>query len=213
LYTQNEDLELLEDGVTDLALAAQREGGAPLSTALADEHVWVESARGGDIDAFDRIMERYEDRLLRFLVGLVGDVELARELCQDTFLAAYQALPKLRGELRLSAWLHTIALNRARSHHRKWHNRRTVPLQDDILPARGGDMQEIAVTQDSVRRTLELLPKHYKEALLLQTAGMSCREIARAVGSSEGAVKVRLLRARDAFRRLYEAEVSESCRS
>jgi len=63
------------------------------------------------------------------------------------------------------------------------------------------------VLSDSVRRVLQRLPEKYAHALLLQViSGLSCREIAQIVGCSEGAVKVRLLRAREAFRRLYREE-------
>src|SRR5581483_1646447 len=96
---QNDDEIESGGGVSELALAAHRDGEARVEPALADEILWAALARQGDIEAFDQIMIRYETRLLRFLTGLVGDVEVARELCQDTFLAAYQALPRLQGEL------------------------------------------------------------------------------------------------------------------
>jgi RNA polymerase sigma-70 factor (ECF subfamily) len=150
-------------------------------------------------------MLRYEVRLLRFLTGLVGDVEVARELCQDTFLAAYRALPGTRGELKLSAWLHTIALNRARSFHRRRRLRSFVPLDDSHSVSQ--DNQESVVLSDSVRRVLHRLPEKYAHVLLLQVvSGLSCKEISEIVGCSEGAVKVRLLRARESFRRLYREE-------
>lgn len=193
--------------MTELVLAMQAERDVQLDSFVADEDIWVEQARNGDIAAFDSIMTRYEGRLLRFLTGLVGDVEVAQELCQDSFLAAYQALPRMRGELRLSAWLHTIALNKARSYHRRWRFRTPLPLNDAILPSRAVDLQDSTVTQDTVQRVLAQLPKQYSEVLLLQTvSGLSCREIAQVVHSSEGAVKVRLMRAREAFKKIYEKE-------
>lgn len=196
--------------MSDLALACPASPDAPADSVQAEERAWVERARKGDVQAFDAIMMRYEGRLLRFLTGLVSDVEVARELCQDTFLAAYGALPKSHGEMRLSAWLHTIALNRARSHHRARKHRIVVSLGDHDVPADGPDLQDSTAEGDAVRRVLDRLPAPYAEPLLLQiTGGLSCREIAAIVGSSEGAVKVRLMRARDAFRRAYEEEVGE----
>jgi RNA polymerase sigma-70 factor (ECF subfamily) len=196
--------------VSDAALAVQLDGTMLLESVVADEDLWIQRAREGDVDAFDAIMGRYEMRLLRFLIGLVGDAEVARELCQDTFLAAYQALPKMHGELRLSAWLHKIALNRARSHHRRWKLRKALPLKDDLLAGKSPDVQESTATQEAVQRALAKLPKQYVEALLLQTiGGFSCREIGLAVHCSEGAVKVRLMRARETFKRAYQDEVRD----
>jgi RNA polymerase sigma-70 factor (ECF subfamily) len=198
--------------VSELALAQYVDGEAPVNAAPAgrfhaEEAGWAERARRGDLEAFDAIMSRYEGRLLRYLTGMVGDIEVARELCQDTFLAAYQALPKLRGELHLSAWLHTIAMNRARSHHRRKKFKVFVSIEDHDLPAPSVDLQASIADSDLVRRTLARMPRQYAEALLLQLAGgLSCKEMAGALHCSESAIKVRLMRARDSFRRLYEEE-------
>jgi len=201
-------------GEGDLALAVPLEAEVHSEVAVADEHLWVERAKLGHVDAFDLIMARYEQRLLRFLIGMVGDVDLAQELCQDTFLSAYQALPKMTGEVRLSAWLHTIALNRARSHFRKWKLRKTLPIEEDLIQSHEPELQEATATQELISRVMDQIPKQYSEALLLQiTAGLSCREIGRAVGCSESAVKVRLMRARQAFKRVYEIEVREPCKT
>src|SRR5450759_2013565 len=135
------------ESVTELALAQQLEGAMPLDLR-SEEDTWVERARLGDVEAFDEIMARYEQRLLRFLIGQVGDVEIAKELCQDTFLSAYRALPKVKGELKLSAWLHTIALNNARSHHRRRRFRIFVSIDDHDVPSHGPDMQERIADHD-----------------------------------------------------------------
>lgn len=193
--------------MADLSLACGLERGASAEISADEEGRWVHQARQGDIHAFDAIMVRYEGRLLRFLAGMVGDVEVARELCQDTFLAAYQALPRIQGDLRLSAWLHTIALNRARSYHRRRRLRLIFSLEDERHRGEAPDVGESVVAQDAVHRTLARLPHKYAYPLLLQSAsGLSCREIGEVLGCSEGAVKVRLLRAREAFRRVYEQE-------
>jgi len=198
--------------VTELALAYELNPSMSADATACDESLLVERARQGDVEAFDAIMMRYENRLLRFLVGLVGDVEVARELCQDTFLAAYQAMPRLKGPLKLSSWLHTIALNRARGHHRKKRFRVFLSLDDEVLPSGDPNMQDSLAVNDTVQRTLGRMPRNYAYPLLLQTAsGFSCREIAEVLHCSEGAVKVRLMRARETFKQLYEVEARDSC--
>lgn len=191
-------------------MARELSAGYPVDGTVTEEGVLVARARDGDLDAFEAIMVLYEGRLLRFLTGLVGDVEIARELCQDTFLAAYQAFPRLSGELHLSAWLHTIAVNRARSHHRRRRLRQFLPFDEEHHAVSVTDAQESVVVNDTVRRVLDRMPPNYAQPLLLQTvSGLSCREIAQVLGSTEGAIKVRLLRARESFRRLYAEEVRE----
>ncbi|MGI8824173.1 MAG: RNA polymerase sigma factor [Chloroflexota bacterium] len=198
--------------MNDLALAYQAESTLAVPCAALEEQEWVERARAGDMDAFDAIMIRYEPRLLRFLTGVVYDAETARELCQDTFLAAYQFLPRLRGEVRLSAWLHTIALNRARSYHRRRRLRLFLPIEEEYFKSAPVDIGDAIAANELVERVLARMPKKYAHALLLQLAsGLSCREIAGVVGCSEGAVKVRLLRAREHFRCLYQEEDRGPC--
>jgi RNA polymerase sigma-70 factor, ECF subfamily len=192
--------------MSEVALAMPL-AGEELSAGLIEEYAWVERAREGDIDAFDLIMGRYEQRLQRFLIGLVGDVDIAQELCQETFFSAYRALPRLRGDLKLSAWLHTIALNQARSHHRRRKVRPQVPLGDYDRPESGPELQDSVALSDLVQRVLARLPRQYSEPLLMQvSSGLSCREIGDILGTSEGAIKVRLLRAREAFRKAYDKE-------
>jgi RNA polymerase sigma-70 factor (ECF subfamily) len=184
--------------------------GGPHTGDLVDEQAWATRARDGDLEAFEQIMIRYETRLQRFLYGLVGDTDTAQELCQETFLAAFRALPRIRGEIKLSSWLHTIALNQARSHFRRRRSRPQIPLGEYDVPEKGPDMQEDVANRELVQSILARIPRSYAEPLLLQLAGgLTCREIAEVVGASEGAVKVRLLRAREAFRRAYLAEVGE----
>lgn len=198
------------DVTVSIATSLAIDVAARLDGAVTEEDALVARARDGDLEAFEAIMIQYEGRLLRFLTGLVGDIEVARELCQDSFLAAHQALPRVKGELRLSAWLHTIALNRARSHHRHRRLRTFISFEEEHCTISVSDAQDSIATNDSVRRVLDRLPRNYAHPLLLQTvSGLSCREIAAVLGTTEGAVKVRLLRAREAFRRLYEEEGGE----
>ncbi len=65
---------------------------------------------------------------------------------------------------------------------------------------------------DTVRRTLQRMPRQYAHPLLLQTAGgLSCQEIAEVLNCSTGAAKVRLMRARESFKKNYEDEEREPC--
>jgi RNA polymerase sigma-70 factor, ECF subfamily len=195
--------------VTDLVLTYAPGAVESALPDVSEEFGLVQRARAGEMDAFEEIMQRYENRILRYLSGAVGNAEVAEELCQETFLAAYRAFPRTSADLRLSSWLHTIALNRARSYHRRRRLKTFLPLTDDhASPA--ADLQQSVAARDSVLRALSRLPKAYREPLLLQLgSGLSCKEIGEVLGCSEGAIKVRLMRARQAFRREYKDEDRE----
>ncbi len=195
--------------MTDLVLTYTLEATESALPGMNEEFGLVQRARAGEMDAFEEIMQRYENRILRYLSGAVGNAEVAEELCQETFLAAYRAFPRTSDDLRLSSWLHTIALNRARSYHRRRRLKTFLPLTDDHASA-AADLQQSVVARDSVLRALSRLPKAYREPLLLQLgSGLTCKEIGEVLGCSEGAVKVRLMRARQAFRREYKDEDRE----
>jgi RNA polymerase sigma-70 factor, ECF subfamily len=162
--------------------------------------------------AFDELVERYQSPLRRFLYGLVQDYELAADLCQETFLSAYSALPRLKlqgGEnLDLSAWLYTIALNQARGVLRRRRILRWVPFvsASHERAASSPDIATEVVMRDEVRGILERLPVDQRACLLLHADGFRYAEIANILGCSLAAVKLRILRGRQRCLELYRTD-------
>src|SRR5579883_2962240 len=94
--------------------------------AVENESELVVAACRGSAAAFEALVGYYEPRIRRMLYGLTQDVQLTQDLCQETFLAAYRALPRMQGEaLHFSPWLYRIALNLVRS---EWRHRRHVAV-------------------------------------------------------------------------------------
>ena len=73
----------------------------------------MESAKGGNTDAFRRLVDRYRDRILSLAARITRDSGAAEEIAQDAFVRAWRALPHFRGDSRFSTWLYRIALRRA----------------------------------------------------------------------------------------------------
>ncbi len=158
--------------------------------------------------AFDEVVERYEKPLRRFLYGLVQDYELAADLCQETFLSAYSALPRFQGELNLDAWLYTIALNHARGALRRRRILRWVPFvsasHDRV--ATGADLASGVALRDELQQILNRLPVDQRACLMLHADGFRYAEIAHVLGCSLGAVKLRIFRARERCLELYRID-------
>lgn len=148
---------------------------------------------------FDALFEQYQRPLQRFLYGLVHDSEVAADLCQETFLSAYRAAPRLQGELNVGAWLHTIALNHARGLLRRRRLLRWVPfvLGQHDRPSASTDLASRAAERDRLRELLEHLPLEQRACLLLHAEGFRYAEIAQILNCSVGAVKLRVFRARE----------------
>jgi len=129
--------------------------------------------------AFEEVVERYQVPLRRFLYGVVQDYELAADLCQETFLSAYRALPRIEGELNVDAWLYTIALNHARGALRRRRILRWVPF--------------VSASHDRAVAGPDLL----------HADGFRYAEIGHILGCSLGAVKLRIFRGRQRCLELY----------
>src|SRR6266700_3862473 len=185
--------------------------------AVEDESGMTIEACRGSMEAFEALVISYEPRIRRMLYGLTQDVQLTQDLCQETFLAAYRALPRMDGAtLRFAPWLYRIALNQVRSEWRRRKHVAVVPLaslsgEDDDA---GGDaskeyfeddalFEEHVVERDLVRQVLAQLPPASAECLLLDAEGFSYLEIAEILQDPFSAVRSRLSRARQTFRRIY----------
>jgi RNA polymerase sigma-70 factor (ECF subfamily) len=184
--------------------------------AVEDEPRLTLEACQGSMEAFEALVLYYEPRIRRIIYAMTHDVHLTQDLCQETFLAAYRALPRMRGEeLRFAPWLYRIALNQVRS---EWRRRKHVMILPFSQPMGGNEVfdepneeylvseerfEERVVESDMVQRVLAQLPSASAMCLLLDAEGFTYKEIADTLQESLSAVRSRLSRARQAFQRLY----------
>ena len=185
------------------------------ATAFGDLQI-VERAVAGDASAFESIFLHFQTPICTYLTRLTGDRELAYDLTQDTFIKAYQAMPRLDpAELSLSAWLYRIATNTALDAIRRRKLIRWLPLfgtrendegeTTEILyePAIAS-FEGALVERDVVARTLAKMPKDYAACLLLHDReGFSTEDLAAMLNLSRSAIRTRLFRARQLFRKTY----------
>lgn len=78
---------------------------------VEDDGVLIDRARRGDTAAFEALVRRYDRPVLRLALRLAGSGEEARDVYQETFLKAFQSLPRFRGECAFKTWLLRIATN------------------------------------------------------------------------------------------------------
>ena len=172
----------------------------------------VEAARAGDVDAFDRLMARHEQRVFNLCLWIVGDRDEAADATQDAFIRAYRHLKKFRGDCPFGAWVSRIAVNVARdaANSRKKRPRDFSSLEAEGAPefdppdlnARSApDEIARAARQNAVRCALGRVPETYRTVLVLfDLQGRSYEECAATLEIPIGTVKSRLSRARAALR-------------
>ncbi len=181
---------------------------APAVTHSDDELLAL--ARTGDARATTELLTRHEKSIYRFGLRMCGNEEDAREVLQDTLLAAFRHLPGFRGEAALSTWLYQLARSFClKSRRLKSGEPATfvdvdsaaavnVPSEDHGPDARA-HAREIA---QALGRALRELPATSREAVILRDVeGLSVEEAAKVAGLEVPAFKSRLHRARLVLRK------------
>lgn len=194
----------------------------------------VEQAVAGDFEAFDRLVARHEQRVYRFALRFLGNIEDAEEVVQETFLSALKGLDRFRRESKFSTWLMRIATNHALKLQRKRRGGPSVPLENEETgeedysnidlpeyiakwrydPLHHAQEEEVGRL---IEQALEGLDSKYRAVFLLRDVeGLSTEETADALGISISNTKVRLLRARLMLReeltRLFGDETTQVAR-
>ena len=174
----------------------------------------VSRAKAGELDAFEALTNRYEQRVYGLAMRMLRQEQDAEDVTQQTFLSVLENLGGFRGEASFSTWVLRIASHAALKIIRKRKGLNTVSLEEATEPsddfnsvphpefiADWRQSPEHLVERNEVRRLLDnaltrLDEKHRLVFLLRDVEGLSVRETAEALELSEGNVKVRLLRAR-----------------
>jgi RNA polymerase sigma-70 factor, ECF subfamily len=175
---------------------------------------------GGDHQAFEQLVARYQDRMVGFFFHLLHDRTTAEDLAQDVFLRVFRYRDRYEARARFSTWLFRIAHNLACNQKRGAVRRREIPItpgsdaydfqpqgqilaeKSALLPTRRLDSQEM---RDIVRNALDDLGERQKTAVLLHKfEGMSYEEIGEVMGLGTVAVKSLLARARVRLKEVLE---------
>jgi len=174
-------------------------------TLVLEEASVIALVRAGNTDAFADIVEHYQAPIQRYLYRLTGDYELAQDLAQDTFIQAYKNILKTKSEFSLKAWLYRIAANNAWQYHRRKRLISFIP----ILGLKRGKMPTVdcagkADQYMEIEEALLKVPQQQRVCMVLHfVEGFKYREIAEILRISEEAVRKRVARGSQEFRKLY----------
>lgn len=170
----------------------------------------VQASRRGDAQAFEHLVERHKSLVFAICLAATGDRCDAEDTAQDTFLAAWNTLERLREPEKLRPWLCGIARNLAAKSHRRTRRRRpsaAEAAEPEPMPTPLETLMS-RETEAQVRDALLAMPETYREPLVLfYQEERSIRDVASALGLSVDAVKQRLTRGR----RILEKGIGEEC--
>jgi RNA polymerase sigma-70 factor (ECF subfamily) len=175
----------------------------PREVESGTERELVDRARRGDRAAFAALVRAHQDEVYTLARRLVGDPHLASDVAQEALIRAWRAMPKFRGDAKLSTWLHRITVNTAWSQRRRArrHSGPSIEEIGELAAPEGIDHPvfagEILDLRRRLKAALDRLPVSQRQVVVLKDVyGWSHAEIARSIGISETAAKVRLHRAR-----------------
>ena len=169
-----------------------------MGTIARSDGELVEASRRGEHEAFGHLVARYQDVVCAVSYSSTGDHGLSEDVAQETFIAAWRQLDRLRDTLRLRPWLCGIARNLGRK-ARKRRRREELVDTDDHVATSGNPFDAAArgEAEQVVREALTRVPETYREVLVLYyREHQSVREVAETLGTSEAAVMQRLSRGR-----------------
>jgi RNA polymerase sigma factor (sigma-70 family) len=173
----------------------------------------VERARGGDVNAYEELVRRYQELAFRTAYLILGGAAEAEDAVQDAFAKAYYALPRFRTGAPFRPWLLRIVVNEARNRRRSAGRRTNLALRvaaarpsEDAAPS-----PEVAALAEETRVTLLGAVNQLREDDRLVIAyryffDLSEAEMATALGVPRGTVKSRLSRALGRLRGLLAAD-------
>lgn len=150
---------------------------------------------------FDQAVRTHSGDLYRYAYWLSRDRSRAEDVVQEALARAWKAWGDLKNRDAVKSWLFAIV----RNEHLRAFERKGLDMDDRDIEEIDPPMEAKLEVALDVREALRTLPLSLREPLLMQVlGGFSCREIAKSLGTTEGAVMTRLTRARQALRRLLE---------
>ncbi|OOZ42463.1 RNA polymerase sigma factor RpoE [Solemya elarraichensis gill symbiont] len=172
----------------------------------------VQRAQRGDKRAFDLLVLKYQQKVAAVVSRYVREQADVLDVVQESFIKAYRALPKFRGDSAFYTWLYRISINTAKNHLVS-QSRRPPGSDVDAEVAEqldvGGRLKESARPEDHLMRdeveaavwkAINSLPEELRTAITLREIdGMSYEEIAETMACPVGTVRSRIFRAREAI--------------
>ena len=180
------------------------ETATQLTEVDSDQEV-ITRVIAGDRDAFSSLIRRYSDPLYRHALGMTGSPDVAEDILQTSFIKAYNHLGEVRG--RFDAWLFRIVANGCKD----WlkNIRRThVSYEEDDQPSTYAtpdeDLDRTELRMDLDEALAQLAPSLREAFIMKHVEGRSSEEMADLLGTTVGALKMRVHRARESLQALLQ---------
>ncbi len=180
-----------------------------MDTSSTDEHEIIRQCLDGDADRYALLVDRYKAMAYNIAYRMLGDADIAKDMSQEGFIAAYAALEHFKYGSKFSSWLYRIVVNKCKDYLKA--ERKMVPADEigDCALDRGQTPEQTASsleTCDVIQKALCSLPVEYREVIILKhIEELDYGEIAETLGVGVNALKVRAHRGREMLKEHLES--------
>jgi RNA polymerase sigma-70 factor (ECF subfamily) len=176
----------------------------------------VDFIRSGNAEAFRRLVELYQDKVIRTCMGFVHSYPDAEDIAQDVFVEIYLSISKFRGDSELSTWIYRIAVNKSLNFLRSASRRKILSLYESFTGDQEQLVHEIPSGNEyypdeellksektrAINQAISKLPSNQKTAFILSKYdGLSNQEIAKVMNISVSSVESVIFRAKQNLRK------------
>ncbi len=183
-------------------------------TEQCDERKLIREVQSGSLEAFEQLLDLYEDRVFNLACRMVGKAD-AEDAAQDALIEIYKSIAGFRGRSSLSTWIYRVTANVCLQHRRR-RRPEVSPMEPDLADCQadpGGDPVGIAVKSEvasQVDAAIWALGDTHRDVVVLhELQGLTYRECAAVLGCPVGTVKSRLFNAFGKLRELLREYASE----
>lgn len=189
-----------------------RSGQTGSTLAVDTDAELVRRVQDGDTRAFDMLFDRYKHRIHSLVSRFVDTHEDIEEIVQESFIKAYKAMPRFRGDSQFYTWLYRIAANTAKNYLASRSRRPATSDIDIVDDAAVNEIPDLHETDNPenilesheleqiIKRAIQELEPELKSAVTLREyAGLSYEQIAEIMDCPVGTVRSRIFRAREAI--------------
>src|SRR3989344_6639402 len=174
----------------------------PIADQITDEEL-VQKISAGEHDLYSAIIDRYQDKLLRYAMGMIRDHDKATDIVQETFTKAFINLKSFNISKSFSSWIYRITHNEAINAIKKYE--REIPIPEDFDTADENDLENEGTergVREQVEKCLDQIPVLYSEPMILYyLEDKSYEEISDILRLPVGTVGTRIRRARNLMRK------------
>jgi RNA polymerase sigma factor (sigma-70 family) len=186
----------------------------PSFKAMSDEDALEQYLASQNVNYFNLLYDRYTNKVYAKCMSMLRDQELAEDATQEIFVKILLSLSKFSGKSKFSTWLYSITYNYCIDQIRKEKNENFVQVNDfSRIDKVDEDMYDSEIKETNVFRLKEVMDKMNAEdkciLLMKYQDELSIKDICNILDKTESAVKMKILRAKEKFLKIYKDDFGE----